>query len=125
MTELAGNMTLANLIDKITKWANDIASLALLLMTLFVAYEVAARYFFNSPTIWAWDLNVQLMVMILMLGFAEVMREDLHVRVDVLITRLHPRVKAWIDILFAPIFLFGVFMLTWSSWEYFSASYSR
>src|SRR5690606_37732738 len=125
MTELAGNMTLANLIDKITKWANDIASLALLLMTLFVTYEVVARYFFNSPTIWAWDLNVQLMVMVLMLGFAEVLRQDLHVRVDVVLTVLPARVKTWLDILFAPIFLFIVIMLTWSSWKYFSASFSR
>ncbi|MAL77811.1 MAG: transporter [Sneathiella sp.] len=118
-------MTLLGWAEKISEWANNVASLALLLMTLIVSFEVISRYFFNSPTIWAWDINVQLMVLLLMLGLSEASRKDLHVRVDVLVANLSARVKAFLDILFAPVFLFIAVMLVWSGWDYFSTSYSH
>ena len=118
-------MTLLGWAEKISEWANNVASLALLLMTLIVSFEVISRYFFNSPTIWAWDVNVQLMVLVLMLGLSEACRKDLHVRVDVLVANLSARMKAFLDILFAPVFLFIAVMLVWSGWDYFSSSYSH
>jgi len=110
-------------IERINIWMGAFASWTLLAMTLIVGFEVASRYLFNAPTTWAWDVNTQLMLLLLMLGMAEVYRQDAHVRVDILITNLSPRQRTVIDILFAPVFLFTVFILTWSSWDYFIDSY--
>lgn len=112
-------------IERINVWMGAVASWALLGMTLIVGFEVTSRYLFNAPTTWAWDVNVQLMLLLLMLGMAEVYRMDAHVRVDILIVYLSPRQRTMIDILFAPVFLFTVFVLIWSSWDYFTDSYDR
>ena len=39
-------------------------------LVLAVAYEVIARYFFNAPTIWAYDVTYMLYAAIFMLGAA-------------------------------------------------------
>lgn len=112
-------------IDKISSWANAVACLSLLAMTFIVGFEVASRYLFNSPTIWAWDINVQLMLLLLMLGLAETYRRDAHVRVDVFTAALPPRARAVLDLLFAPVFFLIAVILVWTGWEYFYQSYSR
>jgi TRAP-type mannitol/chloroaromatic compound transport system permease small subunit len=112
-------------IDRISAAMAVVASLALLAMTLFVGFEVASRYLFNKPTIWAWDVNVQLMMLIVMLGLAETYRRDEHVRVDILTANLSPRAKAVLDILFAPLFFFVTVVVVWTGWEYFYQSWER
>ena len=84
-------------IDSLCRWMSAISSLTLLAMCLIVGFEVGSRYAFNSPTIWAWDINVQLMLLMLMFGIAEAYRRDMHVRVDVLTTALSPRTRAWLE----------------------------
>ena len=49
-----------DLIDTINKYISDGLSLLFVPMTLIAMYEVVMRYFFNSPTTWVWDINVQL-----------------------------------------------------------------
>ena len=112
-------------IERINTWTAAISSWSLLAMTLFVAFEVVSRYVFNKPTIWAWDVNVQLMMMLLMLGMAEAYRRDVHVRVDVVTSHLSPRQRAWIEVALAPVFFFVTVLLVWSCWEYFLDSYQR
>lgn len=112
-------------IERINGWMAAISSATLLAMTLIVGYEVASRYLFNKPTIWAWDINVQLMLLLLMLGMAEAYRRDVHVRVDVLTAALSPRAKAVIEIIFAPVLFFIAIVLVWTGWVYFLQSYER
>lgn len=113
------------LIDAISRWTGLIASISLLLMTLVVTYEVASRYLFNAPTIWAWDVNVQLMLLLIMLGLAETYRRDAHVRVDVLVGMFSARTRAWLDVAFAPVFFLVAGVIVWAGWIYFTKSYSR
>lgn len=110
-------------IERINTLMGTIASWTLLAMTLIVCFEVFSRYVFNRPTIWAWDINVQLMLLLLMFGVAEVYRQDAHVRVDILISHLSPRGRAMMDVLFAPVLLFVSFVLAWAGWEYFVDSW--
>jgi TRAP-type mannitol/chloroaromatic compound transport system permease small subunit len=112
-------------IEKLNTLISAISSWALLGMTLIVGFEVMSRYFFNAPTIWAWDINVQLMLLLLMLGMAEAYRRDVHVRVDVLTSGLSDRSKAVIEVLLAPVFLLVAVIIAWTGWEYFLDSYNR
>ena len=123
--ERGGTLERVLAIEKINTWMAAISSLTLLAMTVIVAIEVASRYVFNRPTIWAWDVNVQLMMLLLMLGLAEAYKRDAHVRVDVLTSQLSSRTRAWIDIALAPVFFFVAVVLAWTSWEYFLDSYQR
>jgi TRAP-type C4-dicarboxylate transport system permease small subunit len=112
-------------VERINTWMAAISTLTLLAMTLIVGYEVLSRYAFNEPTIWAWDINVQLMLLLLMLGMAETYRRDAHVRVDVLTAHLSARTRAVIDIVYAPVFFFIAIVLAWTGWAYFLDSYER
>jgi TRAP-type mannitol/chloroaromatic compound transport system permease small subunit len=112
-------------VERINAWTSAISSWSLLAMTLFVAFEVISRYVFNSPTIWAWDVNVQLMLLLLMMGIAEAYRRDVHVRVDVLTGMLTPRQNAWINVVMAPVFFFITVVLVITCWLYFLDSYER
>lgn len=102
-----------------------ISAAALFSITAIVCFEVASRYFFDSPTTWAWDINVQLTMLMVMFGLSEVYRRDLNVRVDVLSTMLPQRVQIFFDILFALLLIFITGVLVWIGWSYFEQSYSR
>lgn len=112
-------------IDRISHGLSVISSLTLLAMCLIVGFEVASRYLFNSPTIWAWDINVQLMLLMLMFGIAEVYRRDAHVRVDVVTASLSRRTRAIIEICMAPVFFFVTVLVVWTGWDYFMHAFAR
>jgi TRAP-type C4-dicarboxylate transport system permease small subunit len=114
-----------HLIDRISGAAGIVSSLTLLAMTLIVGFEVGSRYLFNSPTIWAWDINVQLMMLLVMLGMADALRRDANVRVDVLTARLSPRRQAMLDALTAPVVLFVAGVMVWTGWDYAHDSWTR
>lgn len=112
-------------IERISGWMSAISSWTLLAMTLIVGFEVTSRYAFNSPTIWAWDVNVQLMVLLLMFGIAEAYRRDAHVRVDILTGILSPRGRAILDVIYAPVFFMITVIVVWTGWEYFYHAFER
>ena len=50
--------------------------------SLAVAYEVIARYLFNAPTIWAFDVTYMLYGTLFMLGAAYALHKGAHIRTD-------------------------------------------
>ncbi len=54
----------------VNNWVGKITAFLLPLIILFVSIGVVMRYFFNSPTIWAWDVNVMLMAVMVFFGAA-------------------------------------------------------
>lgn len=116
---------IAATLERINACAAALSAWSLLAITLIVTFEVASRYAFNRPTIWAWDVNTQLMMLMLMLGMAEVYRRDAHVRVDVFIAHLSPRRRALLDALCAPVMFIVALAIAWTGWTYFLDSYQR
>lgn len=112
-------------VEAVNRWIAALSAWSLLAMTLIVTYEVLSRYLFNRPTIWAWDLNTQLMLTLLMLGMAEVYRRDAHVRVDVLTAHLSRRGRALLDVICAPLLLAVALVIVWTGWSYFMDSFGR
>lgn len=116
---------IARAVDRLSAAMMGVAAFALLTMTLTVCYEVGSRYLFGRPTIWVWDINVQLMLLMVMVGMAEVYRRDGYVRVDVFTMTLSRRGKLVMDILYAPLIIFVAGIIVWTGWSYFQASYIR
>jgi TRAP-type mannitol/chloroaromatic compound transport system permease small subunit len=67
-------------------------------LVLAMCWEVAARYVFGAPTIWAYELAFMLTGAGWMLGMAYTLAKGAHIRIDVLSTWFPPRVKATIDL---------------------------
>ena len=66
-------------------------------LVLAVAYEVIARYFFNAPTIWAYDVTYMLYAAIFMLGAAYALHKGAHIRTDFFFESWSTRTKGLIN----------------------------
>lgn len=90
-------------------------------MTATVCYEVLCRYFLNSPTDWANELNQYLLCGLSMLGGGYCLLQDQHVRVDVLYMHFSRRRRAWVELgTWWLVLLFCLVMLIWGgelTWE--------
>ena len=75
------------------------ATLAILVVLVLTAVNVAGRYLFSAPLRGAEELTGFLVVAMVMLGAAEAYRRGDHIRIDILTDRLGPRWARWIDLL--------------------------
>lgn len=66
-------------------------------MTLAVSYEVVARYLFNAPTKWAYDVTYMLYGTQFMLAAAYTLLRGGHIRTDVFYERWSAKTRATID----------------------------
>lgn len=71
--------------------AFQLAGMAAVILTAAMVYEVFARYVFSAPTVWAFDIAYMANGAVFLLGIAFVLREDAHIRIDVLRRRLPAR----------------------------------
>ena len=46
--------------EGISQWIGRAFGWCILILTLSVSYEVIVRYVFNSPTVWVFDMMVQM-----------------------------------------------------------------
>lgn len=93
-------MALLSLIDGLSRVIAYLAMLLLICLIGSMFYEVVARYGFNSPTIWAYDISYMLNGVIFLLGAGYVLSKNLHVRVDFLSTRLPVKIQHGVNLVF-------------------------
>jgi TRAP-type mannitol/chloroaromatic compound transport system permease small subunit len=77
-------------------------------------YEVLARYVFNSPTNWVHESMFLMFGMQYLLSGAYAYKEDQHVRVDVLYSKLSTRNKAICDIVTSVFFFIFIGTMLWT-----------
>ena len=82
-----------------------------------VSYEVIARYVFNAPTIWSFDVTFMLYGTIFMLGAAYALHKGAHIRTDFFFERWPVRTRGIIDSIAYLVFFFPAlavfFGVTW------------
>ena len=78
-------------------------------MVTAVAYEVIARYMFNAPTIWSFDLTYMLYGTLFMLGCAYALHKGAHIRTDFFWDSFSPRTRGMIDSISYVVFFFPAF----------------
>jgi len=100
-------------VDFANDWAGRGVAVLFTPLVLILMIEVVLRYFFNSPTIWAWDVDIQLAALIIVLGGGYTLLKGAHVHVDIVVQRLSPRVRAILGLLSSPVFLFALGVLLW------------
>jgi TRAP-type mannitol/chloroaromatic compound transport system permease small subunit len=91
-------LKLENFFDRFSNLMGWIAGVLNLLMLLNVFYDSIMRYFFNTGSIAMQELEWHLFAMVFLFGIAYALKEDGHVRVDVLYDRFTPRWKAVVNI---------------------------
>jgi C4-dicarboxylate transporter DctQ subunit len=76
---------MARLIDKIISGAGYAAAYSVVLAMLITCYDVIARYFFNSPTLFAYDTSRWIYYYCTLLMAPWVFRKDQHIRIDIIL----------------------------------------
>jgi TRAP-type mannitol/chloroaromatic compound transport system permease small subunit len=89
-----------------------------MILTLSVSYEVFVRYVLNSPTVWSFDMMLQMYGALLLMAGPYALAQDAHVRGDVLYRLFPVRWQARLDFLLYLLFFFpGMMALFWFGWE--------
>jgi len=105
-------------IEQLNIWIGRAFGWCILILTLSVAYEVFVRYVLNSPTVWVFDMMVQMYGALFVMAGPYALAQDFHVRADVVYRQLSPRTQASIDLALFILFFFpGMFALMWYGWE--------
>jgi TRAP-type mannitol/chloroaromatic compound transport system permease small subunit len=99
--------------DFINKWAGRTVAWLVPVIMVITSYEVVMRYFFRAPTIWAWDINVQLFAVVVFFGGGYLLLHKGHVRVDVVYGRLPTKWKTSLDLITFPICFIYLVVLLW------------
>ena len=107
---------LAASIDRISGFTGHFVCYWSVIAVFVYYYEVLARYVFNSPTNWAHEGMFLMFGMQYVISGAFAYREDSHVRVDVLYTRLPTRSRAVVDITTSLFFFIFAGAFFWTSW---------
>ncbi|MCF7936085.1 MAG: TRAP transporter small permease subunit [Synergistales bacterium] len=93
------------IIDKISETSGSVGKWFALLLVFAGTYEALARHFFNSPTIWAYDVLCMSGGTLYLLGASYAYLHDAHTRVDLFYNMLKPRARAFVNLL-CTLFLF-------------------
>jgi TRAP-type mannitol/chloroaromatic compound transport system permease small subunit len=119
---VSGLIRTVRVIDKFTDVTGTWVAWLNVPLVLAVAYEVAARYAFNSPTIWSFDVTYMLYGTIFMLGSAYALYKGAHIRTDFFFERWSVRTKATIDSIAYLVFFFPslilFFVVSWNEGWY-------
>lgn len=110
---------LVRAIEGLSAWSGRIAMAFALILVLLTAFETGERYLLNRSSGAVQELTWHLYAAIFLLGFAQTLREDGHVRVDIFYDRLPKKGKALVNIL-SMIFLLIPFclMMIGFSWDW-------
>ena len=109
-------------IDKINGYTAEFVCFWSIIAVFVYYFEVLSRYVFNSPTNWAHEGMFLMFGMQYMLAAGWTLREDGHVRVDVIYLHLPDRVKAFLDLITSSLFFVFAIALLWTGWLFLADS---
>ncbi len=105
--------------------AASVAAVLFALAGVMLSYEVVARYFFSSPTIWAAELSQLCLIWGSFLGMSWLLAEQRHIRVDAVAFLLPERLRRCLDAFaMVVVALFAVIVAVWG-FDIFFDSFSR
>lgn len=111
-------------IEGLSTWVGRAFGWCILILTFSVSYEVFVRYVLNAPTVWAFDMMVQMYGALFLMSGPYALAQDSHVRGDVLYRLFPVRWQAGIDFTLYLLFFFpGMLALFWYGWEIASDSW--
>jgi TRAP-type mannitol/chloroaromatic compound transport system permease small subunit/ethanolamine utilization microcompartment shell protein EutS len=111
-------------VDSLNGWIGNFVCYWSVIAVFVYYYEVLARYVFNSPTNWAHEGMFLMFGMQYLISGGFTLREDGHVRVDVIYLQLPKRVRAVIDVLTSIFFFLFCGALLWTGWNFMMDSIS-
>jgi TRAP-type mannitol/chloroaromatic compound transport system permease small subunit len=108
-------------VDTISDRIGLIASVLIPAMVLVLFYEVIARYVFDRPTIWGFDVAIFMFGYCGLMAGPCVLKRHEHINVDIVITHFSPRGKAVFNVISGLLFFYFIVLVVLTCTE---AAYS-
>lgn len=119
-------LSVIHALDRISLWSGRVVAWLIVPMVASLVYEVVARYLFNAPTVWAYDMTYMLYGAFFMLGAAYTLFKGSHIRTDTFYGRWSPRVQGIVDsVCYLVIFFPPVIALLYLSVPFFWTAWLR
>ena len=110
--------------ESLSIWIGRAFGWCILVLTLSVTYAVFVRYVLNAPTVWAFDMMVQMYGALFLMAGPYALAQDAHVRGDVIYRLFSFKVQARIDLTLYILFFFpGILALAYFGYEIASDSW--
>jgi TRAP-type mannitol/chloroaromatic compound transport system permease small subunit len=114
----AGLVKTVRVIDKFTDTTGTAVAWLNMPLVVVVAWEVIARYAFDAPTTWSFEITYMLYGTIFMLGAAYALHKGAHIRTDFFFEKWSIRTKGVIDSTAYLVFFFpAIFIFLLVSWS--------
>ena len=119
-------LRLTRTIDTVVMVCGKAVAWLILPMVMSLVWEVTARYVFNAPTEWAYDMTFMLYGTFFMLGSAWTLQRGGHIRTDSFYSKWTKRTQARVDLVCYLVFFFpAIAILAWLGSEYFWKSFQQ
>jgi len=113
-------------LDGVTRMAGMAVAWLIVPMVGSLVWEVVARYFFNAPTEWAYDMTFMLYGTFFMVGSAWTLQRGGHIRTDSFYSTWTRRTRARVDLAcYLVLFFPAMAIFAWLGWEYFWKSFQQ
>lgn len=103
--------------DKTLSLLNNLASLLIIVISVWIVLDVLGRLLFNHPLVGTPEIAANTLAAIAFLQMPKVLRSGKHIRSELVLSKVGPTGKAWVEIV-SSILGIGFFVLAIvSSWE--------
>jgi TRAP-type C4-dicarboxylate transport system permease small subunit len=113
--------------DRILDFMVIVAAILAVITTLVVAAGIFSRYFLNRPLVWTSEISGYILLYICFLVAAWVLKEEGHVKMDLVLSKLNPRAQSMMNIVTSAINTIVCLILTWYgakvTWDLFRTHY--
>ena len=106
---------LGKLFDQVNFIMIIIAAILLVGMTFLVGTDITLRYVFYRPLGWVKEVSEYILVFLGFLVAAWILKDDGHVKMDLVLNSVSPRVQTMMNIITSVISIIVVFTITWFS----------
>ena len=113
-------------IDAFSLWSGKFCAWLIIPMVAALTYEVVARYFFDAPTEWAYDMTFMLYGTHFMLGLAYTLQKKGHIRTDSFYGKWSAKTQGRVDTVCYLLFFFpGLIVFMVLTWKFFLVSFGQ
>lgn len=120
--------SLTRLMDAVSALDEKLAELAgwvVVAMMLTITYDVAARYLFNAPTTWSFEVNRYMLILVVFFGGAWTLPAGGHVSVDILTEKVSNKKQRILDLVtsgmaavYMLVFFWESLLFTYDAWAH-------
>ena len=99
-------------LNSVDKVASITLRITLVLLVVIITYQVFMRYALNSPPTWTEEISLILMIYLGLLGGAWGVRQDIHLSIKLLVSKLPVKLRGAVNVLsLILILVFSLFLI--------------